>query len=58
MPLLAIGKHTGLKFVKHVRAEKIVIRGEGLTLNLDGELSPTDEAKFEILKNGLTVLAP
>lgn len=58
MPLLAVGKHTGLKFVKHVRAEKIVIRGKGLTLNLDGELSPTDEARFEVLKDGLTVLSP
>lgn len=58
MPLLAVGKHTGLKFVKHVRAEKIVIRGKDLTLNLDGELSPTDEAKFEILQGGLTVLSP
>ncbi len=58
MPLLAVGKHTGLKFVKHVRAEKIVIRGKNLTLNLDGELSPTDEANFEVLKGGLTVLSP
>ncbi len=58
MPLLAIGKHTGLKFVKHVRAEKIVIRGKDLTLNLDGELSPTDEANFEVLQGGLTVLSP
>lgn len=58
MPLLAIGKHTGLKFIKHVRAKKIVIRGKGLTLNLDGELSPADEARFEVLQNGLTVLSP
>ena len=58
MPLLAIGKHTGLKFVKHIRAEKIVIRGKDLTLNLDGELSPTKEARFEVLPQGLTVLSP
>ncbi len=58
MPLLAIGKHTGLKFVKHVRAEKIIIRGKDLTLNLDGELSPTKEARFEVLPHGLTVLSP
>lgn len=58
LPLLAMGKHTKLKFVKHVRAEKIVIRGKDLTLNLDGELSPTREARFEVLPRGLTVLSP
>ncbi len=58
LPLLAIGKHTGLKFIKHLRAEKIVIRGKNLTLNLDGELSCAEEANFEILKDGLTVLSP
>ena len=29
-----------------------------LTLNLDGELSPTEEARFEVLPGGLTVLSP
>ncbi len=58
MPLLAVGKHTGLRFVKHVRAEKIVIRGKDLTLNLDGELSPTQEAVFEVLPGGLKILSP
>lgn len=58
LPLLAMGKHTKLKFVKHVRAEKIVIRGKDLTLNLDGELSPAPEARFEVLPRGLSVLSP
>ena len=58
MPLLAVGKHTGLRFVKHVRAEKIVIRGKDLTLNLDGELSPAQEAIFEVLPGGLKILSP
>ena len=58
LPLLAMGKHTKLKFVKHVRAEKIVIRGKDLTLNLDGELSPAPEARFEVLPGGLSVLSP
>lgn len=58
MPLLAMGLHTRLKFVKHVRAEMVTIRGKDLTLNLDGELSPTQEARFEVLPGGLTVLSP
>ena len=58
MPLLAVGKHTGLRFVKHVRAEKIVIRGKDLTLNLDGELSPAQDAVFEALPGGLQILSP
>lgn len=58
MPLLAIGKHTHLPPVKHIRAEKVKIRGKDLLLNLDGELSPTEEAFIEILPAGLSILAP
>lgn len=58
MPRLAFGKHTSVRFVKHFRAEKIVIRGKNLTLNLDGELIPAEEARFEILPKGLSILAP
>ncbi len=58
LPLLAIGKHTGLKQVKHIRADKVTVRGNGLTLNLDGELSPSDEITFEVMPGGLKILAP
>lgn len=58
MPHLALGKHTALRFVKHFRADKITLRGKDLTLNLDGELTPVQEAHFEVIPKGLTVLAP
>ncbi len=58
LPLLALGKHTGLKEVKHLRADKVTVRGRNLTLNLDGELSPSDEITFEVMPGGLKVLSP
>ena len=58
MPKLMAGTHTKLRFVKHRLADKITFRGEGLTLNLDGELSPASEVTLEIIPDGITVLAP
>ena len=58
LPKLMAGTHTKLRFVKHFKADKIVLRGKNLTLNLDGELSPTDRATFEVIPGGITVLAP
>ena len=58
MPRLMAGTHTKLRFVKHLTTEKITFRGEGLTLNLDGELSPASEVTLEIIPDGITVLAP
>lgn len=58
LPKLAAGTHTKLPYVKHFRAKKITLSGSGLTLNLDGELLPSDEVCFEILPAGLSVLAP
>ncbi len=58
MPRLAVGKHTSLRFVKHFRANTVTLRGNDLTLNLDGELTPVKEACFQIIPGGLTILAP
>ena len=58
MPKLVAGTHTKLRFVQHFKADKITLRGKDLTLNLDGELSPTEETTFTVMPNGITVLAP
>lgn len=58
MPKLAAGTHTKLRFVKHIKADKVLLRGKNLTLNLDGELSPTEETVFRVIPGGITVLAP
>ncbi|MBQ4323841.1 MAG: diacylglycerol kinase family lipid kinase [Clostridia bacterium] len=58
LPKLAAGTHTKLRFVKHFKADKVTLQGENLTLNLDGELSPTQEAAFQVIPGGITVLAP
>ena len=58
LPRILNGSHTKVRFVKHFKADKVTLRGKGLTLNLDGELSPTEETVFEIIPKGITVLAP
>ena len=58
MPKLARGKHTKVKFVKRISARHIIIRGEGLTLNVDGELSPVEQAEIRVLPGRLKILAP
>lgn len=58
LPKLMAGTHTKLRFVKHFKADKVTLRGRGLTLNLDGELSPTEKTVFEVIPQGITVLAP
>lgn len=58
VPKLARGKHTSTKYVHRISAKHIVIRGKDLTLNVDGELSPADEAEFQVLPGRLLVLAP
>ncbi|MBP3300377.1 MAG: diacylglycerol kinase family lipid kinase [Clostridia bacterium] len=58
LPKLMAGTHTKLRFVKHRLSRKVTFRGEGLTLNLDGELFPTNEVTIEIIPDGITVLAP
>jgi len=58
LPRLMAGTHTKLRFVKHIKADSVVLRGKDLTLNLDGELSPTQETAFRVIPGGITVLAP
>ena len=50
----ALGLHEKLHFTKIVRrVESLVIRKPGMTIQLDGELVPCDEARFEIMKGAL-----
>lgn len=58
LPLLAIGKHTKTRYVQHFSAKSVTVRGKNLTLNIDGELTPGDEANIEVLPASLRILAP
>ena len=58
LPLLSFGWHTKVKYVHHFRAERITLKGENLTLNLDGELSDAKEVTLEMVHHGLNVLTP
>ena len=58
LPLLSFGWHTKVKYVHHFRAERVTLKGENLTLNLDGELSDAKEVTLEMVHHGLNVLAP
>lgn len=58
LPKLAKGKHTALKYVHRFSARHIILRGKGLTLNIDGELCPSDEIEINVLPGKLKVLMP
>ena len=60
-PLIAFfiaGLHIRLGLAKLVRCRSFTLRRSGMTVNLDGELRPADEARFELLPAALTVRLP
>ena len=60
-PLIAFfiaGLHIRIGFARLVRCRRLVLRRVGMTVNLDGELLPTDEARFELLPAALCVRLP
>lgn len=56
--LFVAGLHVKLGLGKLRRCKKITIRRPDTTYNIDGELYPVDEAKFEILEKALAVRIP
>ncbi|MDO5324038.1 MAG: diacylglycerol kinase family lipid kinase [Clostridia bacterium] len=52
------GKHVAIGLGRLRRCRKLSIRHPGMTVNLDGELSSTDFARFELLPNALCVRVP
>ena len=61
LPLIAFyiaGKHIDLKLASLRRCRRIVLKCEGMTLNLDGELRNADVARFELMEAALAVRIP
>ena len=52
------GLHIRLGFAKLVRCKRFTLRRGGTTINLDGELRPADEARYELLASALRVRLP
>ena len=52
------GKHTDLPGVREFRCREITFRCPGMVLDVDGELIPADEARYEILPGGLEIRTP
>ena len=49
------GKHTDLPLVHEWRCTELTVRCPGMTLDVDGELIPMDEAHYEILPGALEI---
>lgn len=52
------GKHTSLPGIREFRCRKITFRCPGMVLDVDGELIPMDEARYELLPGALGVRLP
>ena len=52
------GKHTNLPGVREFRCREITFRCPGMVLDVDGELIPADEARYEILPGALEIRTP
>lgn len=60
-PLIAFfiaGMHIRLGLAKRVRCKRFTLLRSGMTVNLDGELRPADEANYELLPAALCVRLP
>ena len=49
------GKHTTLPGIREFQCREITVRCKGMTLDVDGELIPMDEAHYEILPGALGI---
>ena len=49
------GKHTSLPGIREFRCREITFRCPGMVLDVDGELVPMDEARYEIIPGALEV---
>ncbi len=48
LPGLLMGKDLSFKIARHQRVRSIKVTGEGMRLNVDGEIFPMDQAEFRI----------
>ena len=46
------------RITSHRRAEAVTIEGEGLRVNIDGEIRPMDRAEFRIRPASLRLIRP
>ena len=56
LPGLMMSKDLTFKITEHVRAKEIMIRGQGLKFNIDGEIRRMNEAIFEIQPGSLMLI--
>ena len=52
------GKHTTLPGIREFRCREITFRCPGMVLDVDGELIPMDEARYELLPEALEIRTP
>ena len=52
------GKHTALPGIREFRCREITFRCPGMVLDVDGELIPMDEARYELLPGAVGVKLP
>ena len=52
------GKHTALPGIREFRCREITFRCPGMVLDVDGELIPVDEARYELLPGAIGVKLP
>lgn len=54
LPIFIFGKHYSLSITKTQPCKRVVIRSQGMTMQLDGELYDTDEADISIVTGGVS----
>lgn len=54
LPLFIFGKHYSLSLTKTQPCKHVVIRSQGMTMQLDGELHDMDEANISIVAGGVS----
>ena len=52
------GRHVDLPCTHEMRCRELILRSPGMTVNMDGELTPTDEARYQILPGALEIRLP
>ena len=58
LPLFVKGWHVHLPVCRVQRAKHVVLRSEGMTINIDGRLEPMDVAEVGIIPGGLMLMEP
>jgi len=58
LPLFKLGLHVYLPIARVQKAKEVVIRAEGMVLNIDGALREMDEARYAVMPKALDVMLP